>query len=64
MKTNKSFNFNQNVIVLYTVLYFFFFLLFRAAPAVNGGAQARGQIGATAAGLHHSHSNTESEAHV
>lgn len=28
MKTNKSFNFNQNVIVLYTVLYFFFFFAF------------------------------------
>ena len=26
-----------------------------------GGSQARGQIGATAAGLHHSHSNVGSE---
>ena len=26
-----------------------------------GGSLAWGQIGATAAGLHHSHSNTESE---
>ena len=29
---------------------FFFFLLFRAA---HGGSQARGRIGTTAAGLHH-----------
>ena len=27
----------------------------------HGGSQARGQIGATAAGLHHSHSNAGSE---
>jgi len=28
-----------------------------AAPAAYGGSQARGQIGAVATGLHHSHSN-------
>ena len=38
--------------------FFFFFCLFRAASAGYGGSQARGQIGATAAGLHQSHSNT------
>ena len=32
----------------------FFFLLFRATPAAHGSSQARGQIGATAAGLCHS----------
>ena len=31
--------------------FFFFFLLFRAAPKAYGGSQARGQIGATASGL-------------
>jgi len=39
---------------------FFFLLLFAiswAAPAVYGGSQARGPIGAIAAGLHQSHSN-------
>ena len=36
---------------------FFFFLLFRATPVTYGSSQARGQIGATAAGLHHNHSN-------
>ena len=35
----------------------YFFFLFRAAPAAYGGSQARGQIGAVAASLHHSHSN-------
>ena len=39
----------------------FFFLLFRATPAVHEGSQARGPIRATAAGLRHSHSNTRSE---
>ena len=39
----------------------FCFCLFRAAPAAYGGSQARNQIGATAAGLHHSHSNVGSE---
>ena len=29
----------------------------RAPPAAYSSSQARGQIGATAAGLHHSHSN-------
>ena len=39
----------------------FLFLLFRAAPVAYGSSQARGRIGATAAGLHHSHSNAGSE---
>ena len=40
---------------------FFFFLLFRATLAAYGGSQAVGQIGAVAAGLRHSHSNSGSE---
>ena len=47
-----------------TFFLFFFFLLFRAAPMAYGGSQARGRIGATAAGLHHSHGNTWSELHL
>ena len=35
-------------------------LLFRAVPAAYGDSQARGGIGATAAGLRHSHSNAKS----
>ena len=42
----------------------FFFGLFRAALVVYGGFQARGWIGATAAGLHHRHSNAKSELHL
>ena len=34
----------------------FFFWLFRATPVACGSSQARGQIKAAAAGLHHSHS--------
>ena len=40
---------------------FFIFGLFRAATKAYGGSQARGQIRATAAGLHHSHSNPRPE---
>ena len=42
-------------------LKYFFFFLFRAAPAAYVGPQARGQIGAVAASLHRSHSNMGSE---
>ena len=36
------------------VFFFFFFGLFRVAPMAYRGSQARGQIEAAAAGLHHS----------
>ena len=39
----------------------FFNLLFRAVPAAYGNSQARGQIGAAAASLRYSHSNTGSK---
>jgi len=39
-----------------------FFSLFRAAPTAHGSSQTRGQIRATAGGLHHSHSNARSQA--
>ena len=38
-----------------------FFLLFRAIPAAYRSSQARGKIGAAAAGLCHRHSNVVSE---
>ena len=37
---------------------------FRATPVAYGGSQARGRIRATAASLHHSHSNVGSEPHL
>ena len=41
------------------ISFFFFFCFFWgvAASAAYGSSQARGRIGAVAAGLHHSHSN-------
>ena len=45
----------------YFLPFFFFFNLFRAASAAHGGSQARGWIGAIAAGLRQSHSNVGSE---
>ena len=42
-------------------LLFFVFCLFRAIPMAQGGSQARGRIGAAAAGLYPSHSNVGSE---
>ena len=49
-----SYYFLKNFIV-------FIYLFFRATPVAYGGSQARGQIGTTAAGLHHSHGNEGSE---
>jgi len=42
--------------------FLFIYLLFRATSVAYGGSQARGQIGAVAAG--HNHSNTRSEPHL
>ena len=47
----------RNTVEEYCFFSFFFFCLFRAAPTVHGGSQARGQIRAVAAGLYHSHNN-------
>ena len=55
------------LLLLLLLLFFFFFLifcLFRATPKVYGSSQARDQIRVVAAGLHHSHSNARSEAHL
>ena len=42
-------------------LFIYLFLLFKATPMAYGGSQARGQIGAVAASLHHSHSYARSK---
>ena len=49
-----------------SLIFFFFclFTFFRAAPAAYGDSQARGLIGAVAAGLRQSHSNAGSELHL
>ena len=41
-----------------------FFFLFRATPVAYGNSQARDQIRAAAAGLHHRHSNTGAGLHL
>ena len=46
---------------LFLPFFLFFLCLFRATPMAHGSSQARGPIGATAAGLHHSHSNARSK---
>ena len=53
----------QPVSTLNNALNFFSFLL-RDAPMAYGSSQARDQIGVTAAGLHHSHSNAGSKLHL
>ena len=53
-----SFLNREDFIYLYS---FWSFCLFRAAPAAQRDSQARGQIRAIAAGLHHTHSNAGSE---
>ena len=42
-----------------SLIFFFFFQLFRGAPVACGSSQARGQIRAVAGSLHHSHSNVQ-----
>ena len=37
-------------------------VVFRATPEAYGGSQVRGQVGAVATGLHHSHSHSYSHA--
>ena len=50
--------------VPYNFFFFGFFVFSRAEPVTYGGSQARGLVGAVAAGLHHSHSNARSELHL
>jgi len=49
---------------VHLTVFFFFLHIFAiswAAPVAYGGSQARGLIGAVAAGLHQSHNNAGSE---
>ena len=50
--------------ILFFCLFVYLFLLFRAIPMAYGGSQARDQIGAMAANLHHSYRITGSEPHL
>ena len=46
---------------IYAILLFYFLSFSRATPMAYGGSQARGLIGAVAAGLYQNYSNTGSE---
>ena len=46
------------------IIVFEYFFPFRAAPVTYESSQPRGQIGAPATSLHHSHSNTGSKLHL
>ena len=48
---------HKTALISLSLSFFLSFCLFRAAPTVCGSSQARGPVGAAAAGLHHSHSN-------
>ena len=55
------------MLAIFIMLFLFFLFsifLFRASLEAHGGSQARDQVEATAAGLHHSHSNAGSEPHL
>ena len=52
---------SKRVLYPFFLSFFLSFLLFRAAPAAYENPQARGWMGATAAGLCHSHNNKGSE---
>ena len=71
--TYSSYSFIIYLYIGLVFLFFFFgfrlcfgllFAYFRATTAANGSSQARGQIGAAVAGLHHSHSNAISVPHI
>ena len=68
MVCNVGYSLDTNRCGVYVNLrldFFFFFLLFLGPhPRHEEGSQVRGLIGATAAGLHHSHSNTGSKQHL
>jgi len=50
-----------NPIDIFFLSFFFLFAISWAAPSAYGSSQARGPIGAVAAGLRQSHNNTGSE---
>ena len=56
----------RNAVYFYVLinLFFFGFCLLRAAPVAYGGSQARGLMGAVAAGLRQRHSNARSESRL
>ena len=63
--TNMKLSFILNLLNRKIGFFFnFYFFHFSAAPAAYGSSQARGQLGAISASLHHNHGSTESEPHL
>ena len=52
------------IVLFFFIIYFCLFAFSRAVATAYGGSQARGQIGAVAAGLRQSHSNAGSKPHL
>ena len=61
MTISRKLNVSLKYLFIYLFIYFCLFAFSRAAPTAYGGSQARGLMGAVAAGLRQSHSNSESE---
>ena len=55
---------HDNIKMYLRYIFFVFFVFSRAAATAYGGSQARGLIGAVAAGLSQSHSNAGSKQHL
>ena len=63
-KNSKKNLYFTHLIFLGFLFFLCVFYLFSATPSAYGGSQARGQIGATASGLHHSYRNVGSKPHL
>ena len=59
-RNNEPESYRIVVFCLFVTVFVFVFCLFRAAPITYGNSQARGRIGAVAAGLHHSQGKARS----
>ena len=60
-KTHHQNRSSQSLFFFSSFVFFVVVAISWAAPAAHGGSQARGQIGAVATGLHHSHSHAGPE---
>ena len=56
--------FRPEMVFMVSIYLLRLFCFIRSTSSEYGSSQARGQIGATTASLHHSHSNVESEPHL
>ena len=54
---------HNGLTISFFLFFFLSFCLFRVTTTAYGGSQARGQIGAVAAGLHQRYSNAGSKPH-